>query len=254
MKDNYIFIHIGKCAGSFISKQFPQLNRVHMHKPKFRQDQQYIIWIRNPIKRFVSAFNHSKSLIEYQLHTDCFDEIYNEKSSPYYRLKNKINSKLLHNCPFAEWESGFNYEFLMNKFNSPNQLAESLTSNSKSVKNQAIELMSNTEVEHINKGLGWYLQNGDFVKHHHDSIKFVGRVEYISEDLGHLSKLLGTPVGAAEKEREGYIKQIQSLTLSSLAITNIKKFYEKTDYYTLKSMLKYKLIDTQTYEDYLSLD
>jgi len=252
MKHNYVFIHIGKCAGSFITKQFPQLNRVHMRQPEFSHDHQYIIWVRNPIKRFVSAFNHSKSLIEYQFHTDCFDELYNDKSSPYYLLTNKINSKLLYNCPFAEWKSGFNYEVLMSKFDSPNQLAESLTSNSKSVKNQAVELMSNTEVEHINKGLGWYLQNGDFVKQHHENIKFVGRVEYMIDDLAYLSKLLGSHITVAEKEREGLIKQDQPL--SPLAIANIKQFYEKTDYSVLKNMLKYNLIDKQTYLDYTSLE
>ena len=62
----YTYIHIGKTGGSYISEQchnVKNFNVVHMSKPQYDSSWQYIIWIRDPVARFISAFNHSVNLI-----------------------------------------------------------------------------------------------------------------------------------------------------------------------------------------------
>ena len=52
--------HIGKSGGSFIKNIFPRINVIHMRKPKLIHNNKlnYIIILKNQIKRFVSAFYH----------------------------------------------------------------------------------------------------------------------------------------------------------------------------------------------------
>jgi len=61
MKDKYILIHIGKCGGSTVRDVLHKLRyktkNVHFHQPKFNINRKYIITLRNPIARFISAFN-----------------------------------------------------------------------------------------------------------------------------------------------------------------------------------------------------
>eukprot|EP00964_Phaeocystis_antarctica_P012446 scaffold6858_cov67-Phaeocystis_antarctica.AAC.1 len=73
-------------------------------------------------------------------------------------------------------------------FDSANHLAESIyaTGNDSEV---ARALMANP-LEHIAKGIGWYLFDGAFVRAHHKRI-FVGSIEHMDEDKARLSELLG---------------------------------------------------------------
>jgi len=53
-------IHVGKCAGCTVSKELALNNidagRFHIRKPVYRSDNKYVILLRNPIQRFISAF------------------------------------------------------------------------------------------------------------------------------------------------------------------------------------------------------
>ena len=64
---NTVFIHIGKCGGSTVREELRRNNikfiEKHLTKVKFRKDKKYIIVIRNPIARFVSAFNWRYKLV-----------------------------------------------------------------------------------------------------------------------------------------------------------------------------------------------
>lgn len=68
--EKFILIHIGKCGGSsirnelkknnykFILKHVKQANKINFNKHK-----NYVILIRNPIKRFISAYNWRYQLL-----------------------------------------------------------------------------------------------------------------------------------------------------------------------------------------------
>jgi hypothetical protein len=60
-------IHIGKCGGSTIEKILTknniEFNKIHITKPIFNKKYKYLITIRNPIDRFISAFNWRYKLV-----------------------------------------------------------------------------------------------------------------------------------------------------------------------------------------------
>jgi len=64
---NLIFVHIGKCGGATLSKsikmspliagQYSHVERVHIRKPPIMRGSHYLVAVRNPISRAISAFN-----------------------------------------------------------------------------------------------------------------------------------------------------------------------------------------------------
>jgi len=65
--DKLVVIHIGKCGGSTVKDELKLHNikysEVHVKKAIYEPDKKYIIVIRNPIKRFISAFNWRYHLV-----------------------------------------------------------------------------------------------------------------------------------------------------------------------------------------------
>lgn len=61
-----IFVHVGKCGGTSLLDAFRQSSRdqdffyVRMTRPPLNVRWRYLIAVRNPLSRFVSAFNHHK--------------------------------------------------------------------------------------------------------------------------------------------------------------------------------------------------
>jgi hypothetical protein len=134
-------------------------------------------------------------------------------------LKNKINRYL---SKKQDYIYDVNYDGLINYFQTANNLAEGLSSNNRVIRKKAEELM-NYPIEHIYKGIGWYLNNGKFVKNHNRNIFFVGKQETMDEDLERLGILLKKEIKNNE-ERVNYYSTKQSNHLSPLAIINIIKF------------------------------
>lgn len=59
--NNLVFIHIGKCGGSTVTSELRSKNvkfsQIHVRQSIYEPNKNYVIVIRNPIKRFISAFN-----------------------------------------------------------------------------------------------------------------------------------------------------------------------------------------------------
>ncbi|MDA7436134.1 glycosyltransferase [Synechococcus sp. AH-601-B19] len=236
------FIHIGKCAGTSLNlflKRHINCQEIHMKQPEFVRtgNEKYIIWIRNPIDRFVSAFNHSKSIID-------FDVSLLNGELP--TLENclapaKISRKLKTGNAFDS-----DYESLFKHFEDASALAESITSSNQKLKFLALQLMTHP-AEHIYKGIGWHLDNGKFVKEAQRSIIKIGTFESIDEDINELKQLLNIP-------KSDMLTQVRinksnlPCELTATAERNIRHFYKNTDYAAIKEMKACNLIPDNLYE------
>ena len=70
LNNNLVFIHIGKCGGSTVGSELRSHNikftGIHITKVKYDSTKKYIIVIRNPIQRFISAFNWRYDIVCYK--------------------------------------------------------------------------------------------------------------------------------------------------------------------------------------------
>ena len=62
------FIHVGKCGGTTLRSLFAtnkiRYNHIHCRPCKYQKNDKYLLAIRNPVDRFVSAFYWRKYLLE----------------------------------------------------------------------------------------------------------------------------------------------------------------------------------------------
>lgn len=237
---DYSFIHIGKCGGTYVRKFIQQKKNIKYYhlKRNYAKNEKIILWIRNPLNRFVSAFYYVKNIINQSI----------DSVNP--------NNLTLKNClsPHAtkcKIKNGYafskRYEFLINSFDSVNELAESLSQNHPKFA-LANELM-HLEIEHIYKGIGWYLYDGDFINKNYKNIFFIGSQEHMTEDIIRLSNKMNITINKIPtKIREN--KNKNNKFLSSIAIQNLLEFYKDTDYKALQTMLDHKLITKELFDSY----
>lgn len=130
-KRNLNYIHIGKCGGttvkdalknsSFVASRFDSIRVIHCKKPPIEPNSQYLIVLRNPISRAISAFNWRYYLVV-------------ETESQ----KNRFN---------GEWA-------VLQKYQSMENLANSL------IKETTIDLSVVSEwnkIHHLREGIHFYL-------------------------------------------------------------------------------------------------
>jgi hypothetical protein len=235
------FIHIGKTGGTTIDNQLSSkidYYKEYHHNKNYNDFEKYIIWIRNPISRFVSAFNHSY----YGINT-------NKKLIEKFDLEHCLIPMRMKDAKKRDYTFSPHYDKLLKNFKNANDLAESLSSENIEQRNRAIELMLHDE-EHLFKGLGWYLQNGDFIEKHNDRIIFIGRMENMREDMKNLSKKLGIEINIDSKLRENNYLDKSMKYLSPRAIKNIIEWYKDTDYAALEKISKYGWIDQEILQSY----
>jgi hypothetical protein len=236
------FIHVGKTGGTTINYLLLNVyNKNYIeyhHRRDYNANEKYILWIRNPIHRFVSAFNHSY----YGIHTDT-------NTIKSFDFNNCLIPKRMENSIGRSYVFSKEYDKQFKEFRNANELAESLTSSNHILREKAIQLMSRPE-EHLFKGLGWYLENGKFLKKKGQNILFVGKTETMKNDILKLSSILNVKLDVNIKLRENIYVDKSMKYLSPLAIQNIINWYENTDYATLKQLLNDGWIDKETLDSY----
>ena len=244
-RNSLSFVHIGKCGGSTVLKILENsavpCEDIHLRKPVLNRETNYIIWVRNPLKRFVSAFNFVYDII----HSDINHLKGKELTLENCLAPEKIRKKIETGHAYQE-----RYEYLIDFFGTANNLAESLTHRSLDVRVKAQELMNRKE-EHIYKGIGWYLSNGKFIKQACKNILFVGRCEHMSYDINVLSTLLGRRLDHSFYVRKNPTSQ--PTHLSERAVRNLLRFYKRTDYRALKVLYRYNFIDKPTINSYYNV-
>ena len=65
--DDLVVIHIGKCGGSTVLSELISNNiehtNIHIQEAIYQPNKKYVIVLRNPVKRFISAFNWRYHLV-----------------------------------------------------------------------------------------------------------------------------------------------------------------------------------------------
>jgi hypothetical protein len=237
-------IHIGKCGGTYILDTFKnnniKLNEVHVSKIIFNPNIKYIIWLRHPVSRFISTFNFTIDLINTdvsKLNKSNLD--LNNTLAP-GRIMLKMKNKHTFNQKF---------DLYINEFKTANNLAEALYSDNKVIRDKAEYIMKTKLSAHFLEDTSWYLDNGDFIEKHNNNIIFVGRLEYMNEDMNKLSKKIGyNLILNKNKVREN--KNKHNNNMSQLALQNLYKYYKDSEIKTLESLYKYDFIDKKTFDDY----
>jgi hypothetical protein len=255
------FIHIGKTGGTSIRSMFGAINykikSYHCEKIPWNPSEKYIIWIRNPIKRFVSAFYFIYYSIlydttKYDLETVQKAQKYYNTGNPIYKTNTRLDNELNLFDIIRKMNNGGEYfisreiDELFKFFKTPNKLAESLYSTDDELRNNAQKVIKSHV--HLDASIGYYLNNGNFVKNRNNQILFVGKQESFQEDVSKLEKVLNIKFKSVHNKREN--THFDDKYMSNLAINNIIKWYGDTDYVALKELFNHGWISKQTLESY----
>jgi hypothetical protein len=243
---NLSFLHVGKCGGTSLMQTFVQngikLNEYHLNWNRNAIAENHFTWVRNPISRFVSAFNHSKSVLNFEL---------NGLDPEKLTLKNCPSPGRIYNFFSRGYMFEPVYDELIHSFETANELAESLSSNNSELKERAFALMNNAN-QHIFKGLGWYFKNGELIPRKPTKLLMVGKMEQMNDEFKKLVELLDTPelkvVKQIDQIREGNKEYEKSL--SETAVNNIRAFYTPSDYKTLALFQKHGYLEKETLDSY----
>ena len=218
------FVHVGKCAGSSIRCALDELdiNCKEFHcndanvalssQLKANTSSYYLVSVRDPIKRFISAFYWD----------------YYEK-----RILNDLYG------PNDFWKK------IYEVFTSPNELAESLTSQDFFLKEMAQNYIYNSHL-HAHYTLSWYF-SVDNVKFLNNENCHVVRTERADEDFLTFLKKIGANssiFNGLAREKQDYKHSINNynIALSELGKHNLENAYFE-DYIILDGFFRKGLID-----------
>ncbi len=202
----YYFLHIGKTGGTYSSAAVRKLakraqlnmefgaHKLQMPKvlashPKGR----FIFGLRDPIEIFTSGF-YSRQ----------------RKGAPKYN---------------SEWTAGETKAFSI--FGTPNELAENLSSSDEQLSAAAQDAMKS--IQHVSKGLRYYLGSAEFIEAHKRNVFFILDQEHLDADLEKLYARFGmklpNALRDAQEKRHANPPDIDR-RLSQVAIENLRRHYE----------------------------
>jgi hypothetical protein len=200
------FLHIGKTGGTaikYVLKRYPSTPEyeifIHNHKTSLsdiHQSHGVIFFLRDPARRFVSAF-------------------YSRKREGKPRLYNP-------------WSEGERRAF--ERFETPRDLAEALDDSDPDTRESAIDAMA--EIGHIKNPYSQWLRSAEYLLSRRDDILFVGFQESFEEDFLKLKEILKLPQEASlptDDINTHRNPQNVDKRLSDRALDNLKSWY-RDDY------------------------
>jgi hypothetical protein len=201
----YQFIHIGKTGGSLmraVLESLPEPHRsqflLHGHRIKLAKaverypDMPVFFSVRRTSAMCVSGFNSRR-----------------RQGQPTYSVP---------------WTPEERVTFSL--FESPNELAEALSSNDRHLKESAESAMVSSE--HIRRGLAWNLGGIDALERHKGSIVFILLQEQLEQDLRTFMEGVGVPpelAGVSPQERMHTSMAEDETALSDAGLANIRKWF-----------------------------
>ena len=222
---HFTFIHIGKCGGMTVRKEFDKkgfnFDVLHTCKVKYNKNKNYVIVVRNPIKRFISAFNWRYSL-----------------------LKNKIQVNDEELCGYEQ-------------YGSVNNLCESLCDDQKLDKPYKPELNKDADnfinriygsqdrPNHIGTNINFYIGNfldsyqKSLIDNDSKNIIAVIVMETMEDDMKHYFDIDVSYHENRNSDSDNY--------LSELGYKNLRRYLEK-DYECIKKMFELNLITKIKFE------
>jgi len=270
-----VFIHVGKCGGSTLERwlhargvKHTQIHTESRNLPSSGNVDarlRYMLMLRDPVQRFQSAYEYARLVVQVnttgmgagRMHRDVHSgRSYVCALGPGCPSPGHLTKKVL---------SGKNYTYsnrldeLLLHFHDANELGEALSCRTAATPGQQAEcelarqLVSSTE-SHINKGAGYYLGNGSFLRSLPPGNVFVGTLEHIDEDLVLLARWLGLPEGKNSTPSAVFRSTGASATpeLSARARHNIRCFYEfnavSPDYAAMRALVRHGLLNASRYD------
>jgi len=203
----YQFIHIGKTGGTLVREVLRSLPPEHRRRLRFHghdvtlpqaleahPEMPVFFSVRRPETLFVSAFNSRR-----------------REGRPTYERPHNRRERIAFRV-----------------FDTPNALAESLSAGDPPLR--ACAEFSMLAINHVRKGLRWYLRGTETLEEHRDAIAFILLQERLEEDLRAFTERIGVPLDAArvspaERLHSAVAEDEQEVSPAGLA--NVREWYRR---------------------------
>ena len=213
-------VHIGKCGGStvrraikkssLLEEKFNKIKITHIKKVKYSIDEDYLIVIRNPIDRALSAFNWRQYLVV-------------ETAKQPNRFKGELQ--------------------VLKKYPTLNSISEQLYADAGAAsidKNVSSEFQ---RIHHIHQDISFYLS--DMLKHAEpNQIYGIIKQHSLAADCG---ILLGPSIDLSRSKNHGSSVDPEKKVLSELARRNLRRYFHY-DFECILRLYNMNLISWQDYE------
>ena len=202
----YQFLHIGKTGGTLIRQVLGSLPAEHRRQFRLlghdaqlpqaietRPNMPVFFSVRRPETLFVSAFN----------------------------------SRLRQGKPQYDRPWGRRERIVFSAFKTPNDLAESLSATDPALK--ACAELSMLSINHVRRGLRWYLRGTECLEQHREKIAFILLQEQLEQDLRTFAARVGVPLASAQispEERLHASAPGDETALSDTGLANIREWYQ----------------------------
>lgn len=200
------FLHIGKTGGSFVRAVVNSLPPEH--RAEFR------------------LLHHDAKLTQ-ALETRPHMPVFFSVRRPETLFASAFNSRLRMGRPTYDRTWSSREEIAFSVFETPNQLAEALSSEDPYARGCA--QLSMFAINHVRQGLRWYLVDVANLERHHEDIAFVLLQERLEDDLRAFAARVGIPLESSEVfGRRVHADEAGDTTLSETALANLREWY-RTD-------------------------